>query len=234
MGQSLNIISIFVIRMISQETLQKYLDQEATIEERSSVDNWRGESLQNELQFQEFESYYLTGVLPDSVALPVEKVKFWRKWYIWFFLGILIISYSIAIVSSQRVFLKKTGGVDTLIQIESVGNIRLNKGSVLTYPEVFDGNYNKVFVEGGAYFHVFEDCESFIIESMGSRIKVIEFPSKLLITSFGKDSVQLIVEEGRVLWDIDKGITELDSGMSAMWNIKINQVHKDFNYQPND
>ncbi len=217
--------------MISQETLQKYLDGDATAEERGSVDNWRGQSLQNELQFQKFESYYITGELPENEAVPTGQIKFWKKRYLWFFIGVLIISYCIAIISSsQRVFLNKIGGKDTSILIKGIGTIRLNEGSVLTYPEVFDGNYNKVFIKGDAYFYLFEECESFVIENLHSRVKVIEFPSEFSITSFGRDSVQLVVDEGEVLWDCDSDLTDLKSGMSAIWNIKINQFNKDFNY----
>ena len=219
------------MQMISKEIIHKYIDGRATVSEADRVDNWRDQSLENELKFQELESFYLTGKWPEGRVDVAEKVKFWKNRYFLIFTCLLVVSYGIAvIVTSQRVFKTKVGSEDTLLIFEDVANIQLAKGSELIYPEDFNGSYNKVFLSGKAYFSVSARSESFIIDYSGSRIEVVEFPSTFSVSPLGIDSIQLIVDLGEVVWDCESDRTELKPAMAAIWDIKNNQFYTDFNF----
>ncbi len=104
--------------------------------------------------------------------------------------------------------------------------VMLNADSKLTLPDQFEADIREVFLQGEAYFEVDSDPDRpFIIHSSGSLVRVLG--TSFSVRSYtGDDHVQVVVEEGRVSFEIDN---EQDFGKATL---TANQMGR-FNFEKN-
>lgn len=104
--------------------------------------------------------------------------------------------------------------------------VMLNADSKITLPDQFEADIREVFLQGEAYFKVdSEPDRPFIIHSSGSLIRVLG--TSFSVRSYtGDNHVQVVVEEGRVSFEIDNDRNSEKATLTA------NQMGR-FNFEKN-
>ncbi|RYD59390.1 MAG: FecR family protein [Sphingobacteriales bacterium] len=209
----------------NDELLVKYLLGEATAEEQTEVQAWINYSVENKKYFEHFELIWAQSkkleaasninedeawerfkqrtrqphTAPKTIPLPPpQKNMSWMRVAaaIVLLAGMAgLLYYFIGNGTPAMIALRSESG--TLVQTLPDGSVvTLNKASVLTYPESFDGDNRKVTLEGEAFFNVTPNkSKPFIVQVDDVNVRVVG-------TSFnikGSDEkTEVIVETGVV------------------------------------
>ena len=103
-------------------------------------------------------------------------------------------------------------------------NIKLNKGSKLTYPEKFTSKKREVVLEGEAFFDVKPDPEKpFVVRADEATIEVLGTSFNIKSHS-NVDSTLVHVESGKVLLYFEENKVMLTKGMTGVFYKKTKKV----------
>jgi transmembrane sensor len=210
---------------INDELLVKYLLGEATIEEQGEVQNWINTSGENKKYFEHFELIWSQSK-KLAAASTVDEDEAWERfkqrtrrpqhthqsipmpqpsrsnnWMraaatVVLLAGVAgFLYYFVANRTPDMIALRSESG--TLVDTLPDGSVvTLNKASVLTYPENFEGKERKVSLEGEAFFNVTPDkSKPFIVHVNDVNVRVVG--TSFNIRSSAEKTV-VIVETGIV------------------------------------
>ncbi len=104
--------------------------------------------------------------------------------------------------------------------------VNLNSCSKVSYPNKFEGDKRKIFLDGEAYFNVAKnENQPFIIETKQFNIKVLG--TVFNVKSYDENEMSVVsVESGKVQIDMPDAMMQLVANESLSYNSKSNEYNK--------
>jgi ferric-dicitrate binding protein FerR (iron transport regulator) len=165
-----------------QEIVDKWL--KSNEKNRSILDNLFNTSYIDSIKNEAYDS---KENIYSDISYRIEKNKSRRTINIWKYIAAASIMISIILlgayfykykdaspVTIAQIQTKTPNGLTSNILLGDGTTVRLNAGSELSYPAVFNGNERNVTLKGEAYFEVARDeTHPFIVETNDIKIKVL-------------------------------------------------------------
>jgi len=242
------------------DIIQKYINNEATAEEKAALEAWLKEDVANAQLLEDAKAAWNVSGEPQNTDVTFNSTKAWdsiqekikkednvislngsgnSKW-IYRIAAVLVLS-----LFSTWYFLNRNESVEQLVAqstnerlmvtLPDGSKVWLNSNSKLTYPKTFNANQRTVKLEGEAFFDVTKNPEQpFVIENADFEVKVLGTSFNVLAYSKLSDVIVTVVT-GTVSFQSNSGegvlLTKDETGTLNKSNRKVNEtINNDTNF----
>lgn len=239
---------------IPYDLITKYLAGECHSEEKSKLESWKAESVENAELFEQMNISWAASTPPvyqADVESALDKVsdKLEARPTKAFPVRTLTIAMAAVLVIAVGVFtiLKDTSSSDSVVLVSlndskpteyvlaDGSKITMKKGAMITYAGKFTKNERRIAFKGEAYFDIEPDKNRpFIIETGDTETRVLGTEFNLI--AIADTMVQVIVTEGKVslsLTDVESEEIFIEPGQVGEYYSDNKQLEKRQNQDPN-
>lgn len=220
--------------------LSRYFANEATPEERLSIEKWIAESDGNKLLVQNAYNLLYTSdtlclmneidadAVLKKIKIKIKKTNQPDNLFVWsqkvinvLFFPLLISVCMYFIPAKEQVRYMEayaSSGLISTIELSDGSKVWLNSGSYIKYPVEFKGKKREVFVTGEAYFSVMKDDDKrFVVRTLD------DISVEVVGTEFNIDAYETN----------DKITTTLIEGKICLYHTDSNKTIKKYSMTPN-